>query len=205
MVVDDHDLLREGLITLLSAVMDFDVIGQTSNGKETLSFLEDYRPDVILLDVDMPIMNGRETLMKILSLYPHIKVIMLTMHGGMAYESTFMTLGSHSFLVKNTNSDEIIKAIRSVIKGRYYYSTIPQTINVEAICEKHLQLSLNEREREILEFICDNKTNKFISESLKLSENTIRYYRKNIYSKTRTNSITDLVKYSIRNGIISVE
>ncbi len=205
MVVDDHAILRQGLVSLLEEYPEFEVVGQATNGKEALLFLEDHQPDVIILDVDMPLMNGRETLISINKMFPEIKVVMLTMLKGVGYETDYMELGAHSFLSKGADIDEITTAIGLVNKGGYYYSSHAQQLHIAAICDKHLQLSLTDREREIAKLICNNKTNKLISELLGISVNTIRFHRKKISKKTRTSSIIDLVKYCVRNGIITFD
>lgn len=205
MVVDDHVIFRQGLISLLQTIPDYEVIGEASNGKDALSFLTDYQPDVILLDVNMPVLNGREALITIKKLYPDIKVIMLTMHKEKIYENDYMQLGAHSFLVKETDIDEIVKAVNSVTRGRNYYSRSVHDIYIANICDKQFQLSLSEREQEIVKLLCDNKNNSHISKSLNINLNTVRYYRRTIYSKTLTKSVTDLLKYAIRNGIIHLD
>jgi DNA-binding NarL/FixJ family response regulator len=204
LVADDHKLLRQGLVGLLETFENYEIIGQASNGHEVLAILEEYQPDVIILDIEMPLMNGREALTHINKKYPHIKVIMLTMYSGTYYETEYKSLGAYSFLPKNTSIEVLTEVIDSIKSEKYFYHTpLHNNLKME-LCSKHLQLALSEREKEVLKLICDNKSNHFISTSLNISENTIRYHRKNIYSKTRLNSITDLIKYAIKNGIIAV-
>ncbi len=205
MVVDDHVLFRQGITSLIHMNPGYEVIGEAGNGKDALSFLTDYQPDIVLLDINMPVMNGRETLTEINKLYPDIKVIMLTMYNDKIHETDYMQLGAHSFLSKETDIEEVLKAINSVINHRYFYSSSLQDVQSEIICNKQFQISLNDIETKIVKLLCNNKTNTYISKALKININTIRYYRRTIYAKTLTKSIADLVKYAIKNGIISSE
>lgn len=202
LVVEDHHLVRQGIIAILKENLEIDIIGDVANGKEALSFLKSYKPDVVLMDVEMPIMNGKEALEHITKMYPQIKVIMLSMHKGYILEKEFMDLGAYSYLTKQTIGNELLAVIKSVSKGRYYYFTDKNNVHIGANCGKHLQLSLNEIEIEIVKLVCNDKNNIEISRALNISIHNIRYYRRTIYTKTRTSTIAGLVKYAIRNGII---
>lgn len=203
MFVDDHDLVRQALIEIFRFSLDFEVIGEASNGEQALEILKFRRPDILFLDVEMPLMNGRETLKHVKKLYPTVKVVILTMYNEKIYEREFMDSGAHSFLSKGANIKTFIDTISLVSKTRYPDYTKNEELNIAPIHDKHYQLSLSEIEKNIIKFMCNDETIEQISFKLDVNVHTIVYYRRSIYKKTRTKSIAELVKYAIRNGLIN--
>jgi two-component system nitrate/nitrite response regulator NarL len=211
LLVDDHKLIIQAYSSLLNEVAHFDIIGSASNGREALNLLNDLRADVILLDASMPVMNGYETLKAIRRRQSHVKVIVLTMYTEPAFIFNYLLSGANAFLGKNCERQELITAINTVATEDYYFSStvskhiISRTLNDPKFKENYRQLRLTERETDILRLICNDLPNEDIARLLNLSANTIKFFRKNIYRKTNTNTIIGLIKYAIRHGIFAVE
>jgi DNA-binding NarL/FixJ family response regulator len=204
MIVDDHSLLRQGFISLFKQYTEFEIIADAPNGQKAINILHKVKPDILLLDVEMPIMNGKETLEYVTKYHPEIKVVMLTMYAEYFYEREFESLGACSVIDKNTEPDNFLNILREVSKGRYKYDLVRGGKKPEKN-DRHLQIALSHREIKIVQFICNNLTNEDISRHLNISVNTVRYHRKVISSKTLTYTVADLVKYAIRNGLISTD
>ncbi len=210
-LVDDHKLVTQAYASILNEIKAFTVTGQAYNGKEALEMIECLMPDVVIMDADMPVMTGAQTLKIIREKYPELKVIILTMHKEMIYVSNFLINGAHAFLSKNCEMEELIKAIYTVIEEGFYFSStvskaiISSTLKDSEFGEDYRRLRLTERETEILKLICEEKSGDYIAERLNVSANTIKFYRKNIYQKTNANSIVGLIKYAIKNGITYVD
>jgi DNA-binding NarL/FixJ family response regulator len=205
MVVDDHAILRGALISMFKYDMDFEVIAHASNGKKALSMIPKVRPDIVLLDINMPVMNGREALIEIKRLHPNVKVVMLTMYNDFMFQRQYMELGAYSFVPKETPHEDLYKILRSVYMGNYYYLEIDKEVTETPTFNASLQTTLTYREQEIVRMLCNNTTFEEIAKTLKISVNTVKWYRKEISTKTLTQTLADLVKYAIRNGIISLE
>ncbi|MES2514728.1 MAG: response regulator transcription factor [Bacteroidota bacterium] len=202
MVVDDHKVLRHGVVDVLKNIEEIEVVCQAGNGKETLKVLEEYSVDVVLLDIQMPEMNGRETLIEIKKLYPNIKVLMFTMHMESWHSKHYLELGADGYLAKNTDV-EIIGAKILEVHSKSKSKELNDTVNT-IISDEHLRLALSDVENRILILLCESHSNRTISELIGISENTVKYHRKNIYSKTKCNSLIDLMVYALNQGVIKV-
>lgn len=203
LVIDDHQVLRHGIINLLHCVDNFQVVQEASNGKIALELLEEYFVDVVLLDVEMPIMNGTETLIHIKKKFPFVKVIMFTSHQELFLSNYYLNLGADAFLVKNSSFEKISETIINVASGLHNKNR-DETTEIK-VSDEFLQLALSEIEKKIVLLLCESHNNRTISETLSISENTVKYHRKNIYSKTRTKSLSELIVYAIKQGIIIVK
>lgn len=202
LVVDDHQVLRKGLISLLHCNEDFQVVQEASNGLEALTLVEDYFIDIVLLDIEMPVMNGRETLINIKKKFPKVKVVMFSTHDQVGLINNFIGLGADAYLVKNSSFENICETITNVVNDSQNVK-LNGTVKAD-ISDQHLQLALTEIELKVLKLICTNNNGDAISKNLDISKNTLKYYRKSIYSKTRTSSLSELIVYAIKQGIITV-
>ncbi len=207
-IADDHVVLRQGIISLLKEFDKINIIIGVNNGKELMNALKSNKPDIILLDIEMPVMNGREALEKIKAKYPKIKVIMMSMHFNDAYIIEFIKNGACAFLPKNCDIDKIVDAIYSVNELGYYYDNKVSSA-MASLIKKHPSMgplspstSFSKRELEIISLICLKKTNIEISQILYLSRRTIEGHRYNIYKKTNTNSAADLIEHVTVNKLI---
>lgn len=207
-VTEDQELMRKSFIALLKEDRNFKVVGEAAHGKDLLEILKKVTADIILLDIEMPVMNGKEALEIINKRFPEIKVIMLSMHGGPHFISELMARGARAFLLKNCDPDTFFEAIHTVNEEGFYFDKEVSEAMLKGLQREKLinplldELSLTDREVEILKEMCEGKTNKQISASLNISINTVDFHRGNVYKKTKSKNIIDLLKYSIKNGLV---
>jgi DNA-binding NarL/FixJ family response regulator len=207
-LVDDHKLFRNGLKLLINNSGVAEVVAEASDGIEFLEIIENFREVIVFMDIQMPGMNGIEATKEVLGKYPEIKIIALTMFGEDEYYYQMIEAGVKGFLLKNTDIDEVLEAIKTVAKGENCFSkellynivrNLSQTKKTE-----YSDPNLSEREIEILELICKGLSNQEIGEKLFISKRTVDKHRSNILDKTGANNTASLVMYSIKNGIIKL-
>lgn len=210
-IADDHLVLRQGLISLLKEYDHLNVIISVNNGKELMDALKNSKPDIILLDIDMPVMNGREALEKINVKYPKVKVIIISQHFNDAYIIEFIKNGARGFLPKNCDIDKIVDAIQLVHEqGEYYDNKVSATMaavlkkSPTAVNEVVPDTEFTKREIEILKLICSKKSNIDIAEVLNLSVRTIEGHRYNISKKTDTANTIELIEYAFQNNLLKI-
>ncbi len=209
-LVDDHPIFSGGLALLLNNITGFEVIGEAENGKRFLEMLSGLDPDVVLMDIRMPVMNGIDTCREALLLKPGLKVIALTMFAETHYCRSMAEAGAHGFLPKNVSGAELEKAIRTVFGGQYYFSApLMKGLSPERPPSDKLHIAerderLTEREYEVLKHIAQGLSSQEIADKLFISVRTVEGHRANLIAKTGTRNVVDLVIYTIREGIISV-
>jgi len=203
LIADDHRLFIEGIKSLLIDAPDIAIIATANNGQEVLNLLEEMETDIILMDIAMPVLNGIKTTKIISKKYPAVKVIALSMFGDNFYIEEMLGAGAKGFLLKNTNFEELVQAIRIVYNGDIYF-----TKNITAIKnnqknpdkEQHT-ITLTNREIEIIRLFVQGLTYKEIASRLKLSYYTVDTHRKKIFEKIGVHNISGLIKYAIENQI----
>lgn len=207
-IADDHQLVRSGMVMILRDNPEFVVVQQASNGRELLDGLDQSKPDVVLLDLEMPVLGGQDTLVEIRKLYPDIRVLMLTMHNNEAFIIQMMELGANGYLIKNTEPEEVVKAIHKVVEAEFYFSEEVSKAMLRGISNPELKNKdtldghgLTEREVDVLRLICEEKTTTEIGEALFLSPKTIEGYRKALMDKTEAKNMAGLVLFAIRHGL----
>jgi len=210
-LADDHLILREGIRLLLEKVPDIEMVGEADDGEEAVTGVEQLMPDVVLMDITMPRLNGLEATRQIKQKHPQIKVLILTMHETDQYLSEMLEAGASGYIVKATNSIELISAIRAVNQGDVHlYPSIARMLvedylqRVSAGEEKVSYNGLTPREREILRHIAEGKQNREIGDLLSISVRTVQAHRTNLMDKLGAHDRTELVKYAIRRGIINL-
>lgn len=206
-IVDDHNLFREGLSFLLSRDKDISNIYEAKNGRELLDNVCDKKPDIVLMDIDMPVMNGIDATRKTLEIYPDTKVIALSMHANENYYSEMIDAGAKGFLLKNSRFEDVKKAISNVNSGKSFFSSEILTAIIKNINKKKTNKSqqiLTEREVEILYYICKGYSNQEIGDILHISKRTVDKHRENLLLKTESKNTAGLVIYAIKNGVIEV-
>jgi two-component system response regulator DegU len=209
-LAEDQELFRKSLAALLKTKHDFEVVAEATNGKELLDQLKQAHVDVVLLDVEMPVMDGKTTLEIMRKRFPEVKVIVLSMHADMYLMSDFMSRGASSYLCKNCNVKTLFRAIQVVKNEGYFFDNSTSKALMDTVLKEKpgnapvSEVRFNERETEILKRICDGKTNKEIATSLNLSASTIDFHRSKIYSKANCSNVTELLKYALRNGIVAL-
>ncbi len=208
-IADDHTLFRKAMVTLLHTFKRVDEVRDAKNGKELLTLVKHDAPDVAIVDLQMPVMDGAETCENILQKYPDVKVIALTMHDSEEVILRMMDIGVHAFLLKSTEPDELEKAIYAVVEKDFYHNDLVTSVLRKNVKEKRTRprrlfqpVELTEREKEILILVCQELTMKEIGQRLFLSENTVRNHRVNIMEKVGVNNIVGLVKYAYESGLV---
>ncbi|MEQ8908317.1 MAG: response regulator transcription factor [Vicingaceae bacterium] len=205
-VVDDHQMFIDGIEELIKSMPDVEVVGEANNGVDLIDLLSKQAADVILMDVNMPKMDGYEATKKVAADYPESKVIMLTMHDSSQYIQKLIKAGASGYILKNTGKAELQEAIETVAKGENYYSqTVTQRI-MEGLQKKEKQKSsqveLTEREKDVLKLIAEEFTTHEIADKLCISHHTVESHRKNLIAKLGVRNIAGLVKYAVENGVL---
>jgi len=211
-IADDHQLIRAGMSMILKEQSNFQVVQQAANGQELMDNIYSTKPDVVLLDLEMPVLSGKETLIAIRKINPDIKVLILTMHNNQAFIIQMMELGANGYLIKDTDPEEVVQAINKVMISGYYFSDQVSIAMLQGISEPNLKASqklpdhgLTEREIDVLRLICKEKTTVEIGQELFLSPKTIEGYRKILMDKTDSRNMAGLVLFAIKNGLFNVE
>ena len=210
LIVDDHQLMVEGLKSLLEDEEDIAFVAGANSMAETLNFLQNNEIDVILMDINMPDASGIETTEKVKAGFPDIKVVALTMHEDIAVITKMIKAGASGYILKRTNMNEVVEAIRVVYNNGRYLSNVTQKIIMDNLGTAAGQDELMEdskpilssRELEVLNLIAREYNNAQIAEQLFISERTVEAHRRNIFIKTETKSIVGLIKYAINKGLI---
>jgi DNA-binding NarL/FixJ family response regulator len=205
-IIDDHSLFRNGLKLLLSAFPEIEVINECSNGKEFIQSLDKVSHEIVLMDIEMPVMNGIDATREAVIKKPDLKIITLSMFGEEEYYYKMIDAGVKGFILKNSDIDEVIKAIKAVKNGATYFSQEILYNVVKNISDvrktEQLQLQLSQREIEILELICKGLSNQEIADSLCISKRTVDKHRANILGKTETKNTASLVMFAIEHKLV---
>jgi DNA-binding NarL/FixJ family response regulator len=200
LTVDDHPLLREGIAAVLGNESDMVVVAEAGNGREAVEQFRAHRPDVTLMDLQMPGMNGTDAILAIRKDYPEARIIVLTTYSGDAQAVRALKAGASGYLLKNMVRKELVETIRSVHAGK---KRIPPEIAVE-MAEHHADDALTEREIEVLREVAAGNANKAVALRLAVSEETIKAHMRNILSKLGANDRTHAVTIALRRGIIEI-
>lgn len=204
-ITDDHPALIEGTCNVLFQEKDFKVIGTAGNGAELIQLLAEKKPDLIMIDINMPVMNGIDALSEIKTRYPEIKLIVFSQYDEKRFVKRVLKEGANGYLLKNAKASEIIKAIKMVMNGGTYLSEeLPNIFNEKPKRKScYLFAELTSRELEILSLICAEKTSHEIAEALFISFNTVESHRSNILLKVGVKNTAGLVKWALENEIIN--
>lgn len=206
-IVDDHSIFREGLKKILGEISGIEVIGEAENGAVLLSLLKKINPDIIFLDIKMPVMDGLETTDQVTKLYPGIKIIILSMFGDEEYLYSLVLKGISGFLLKSANMESIERAIKMVHCGQQYFT--PELNGL--LAKKIKQFSSKEtptftkKEDLVLHLLCKGYSTEEIAEELHLSKRTVEGFRAKLLQKTGLNSTISLVIYAIRNKLVTID
>lgn len=199
LLADDHQIVIDGLKLILSSHSGFEVAGEVGNGQEVLQFLEEKKVDIVVLDINMPVMDGINCAKKIKSQYKSVKVIILTMYAQKSFIEEIIKIGIDGCLLKNNTGKELAEAIERVHSGKSYYDQIQ---SFGAKNEEAKKSRLSEREIEIIQSLADGHSSGQIADRLFLSEHTVKTHRKNILRKLDLHNTSELIQYALNNGII---
>ena len=208
-IVDDHLVFRQGLKTLFTVEDIATVIGEASNGIEFIELLSDFKPDLVLMDIDMPHMNGMEATQKALSMMPDLKIIAFTMFGDEDYYYKMVELGVKGFILKSSGINELEKAIHDVMEGESYFSNevlrnIITNFGRKNAAKPTENAGLTGREMEVLQQICLGLNNEEIAQKLFISAKTVKSHRSNLLEKTSCKNTPALILYAVKNKIIEI-
>jgi DNA-binding NarL/FixJ family response regulator len=209
LIVDDHAILRDGIRSLLDRQSGIRVVGEASNGQEALAQLGTLQPDIILMDVAMPVMDGLEATRRIKETYPDIRVLILTQHGDQEYVAPLLQAGASGYVLKRSGGREVVAAIRQVHEdgvflapavARRVLNDYTQVGNAKPASEPHL----TERERQVLELVVDGRSNKEIARALVISPKTVSVHRSNIMTKLGVHNSIELVRYVMKRDLLDL-
>ena len=211
-LADDHTIVREGLAKLLEGEADLRVVGEAENGREAVGKVEELKPDIVLMDIAMPMLNGIEATRQIRKIRPETKVIILSMHSHDRYISELFRLGASGYLLKSASGTDIINAIRASLKGETYLSpsisnkVVEGYISIKKASQQEDRYNrLSNREREVFQMIAEGRSTKQIAEILFVSPSTIKTHRANIMEKLEMQNISQLIQFAIHLGIVEIQ
>ena len=209
-LADDHIVMRNGLRLLLERQSDFEVVGEAGDGRETVEICDTLKPDVVVLDIAMPNLNGIEAARQISAKYPQTAIVVLSMHSDEGYVLRALKAGARAYLLKDSAETDLINAIRVVTEGKAFFSpAISKTLvddYVRRLQQRGVEDSyelLTTREREILQLLAEGKSNTEVAQVLNLSLYTVETHRGNILQKLNLHSVPELILYAVRKGVIS--
>jgi two-component system, NarL family, nitrate/nitrite response regulator NarL len=213
-LVDDHPLVLEGINSRLQNEDSIEVVGLASNGKEALKIARETEVDVVLMDVNMPVMGGLEATQNFVNEFPDIRVLILSMHDEQEYIIKLMQSGAKGYVLKDVSSDELIKAIETVYAGSSFFSAgASQSLfngdsqidyTHEEAAQDNLNTGLSQREETVLKLIAEGQSNKDIARNLDISVRTVETHRQNIKNKLGVHTSAGLIRYAIENKMISL-
>jgi two-component system response regulator NreC len=210
-LADDHQIVRQGLRTLLTAEPDMKIVGEADNGRTTLRLVRELTPEVVIMDISMPDLNGIEATRQILSDHPGVKVIALSMHSDSLFVLNMLKSGASGYLLKDCALEELVKAIRTVVRQKTYLSPgvsdilIKDFANTWSDNNSSAFCVLTTREREVLQLMAEGKSTNQIADNLCVSVKTVEAHRKQVMNKLSIHSVAELTKYAIRQGLTSLE
>lgn len=210
LLADDHTVVRDGLRALVEKQPDMSVIGEAADGRDTIRLAEEQSPDVVIMDIAMPNMNGIEATRRIIASKPQTAVLILSMHQDESYVLRSLKAGAKGYLLKDSVRSDVIDAIRAVVQGRSFLtkkvSRILQEDYVREMERRGVEDSydlLTDREREILQLVAEGRTNKEVASILNISLTTVETHRTHILQKLNLHSVPELILYAVRKGIIA--
>jgi two-component system response regulator NreC len=209
LLADDHTVMRKGLRLLLESQPGFQVVGEAATGREAVSLAEQHAPDVIVMDIAMPLLNGIEVARQIAAKLPQAAIVFLSMHSDESYVLRALKAGARAYLLKDSAENDLIEAVRAVTEGKTYFSPAISKMLVEdymrQMREQKVEDSyelLTTREREIVQLLAEGKNNKDVANILNLSLYTVETHRSNIFQKLNLHSGAELILYAIRKGVV---
>ena len=204
LLADDHAVVRQGFRMILAAHSDLEIVGEAGNGREAVELAATLRPDVVVMDVAMPELNGIEATRRLTAENPHTRVVALSMHKDSVYVREILRAGARGYLLKDSVADDLVAAVRAVANGEGYLSPAISNAVLDDY-RKHVTNPidlLSSREREVLQMLAEGQTNKEIATTLNLSVYTVDAHRGRIMEKLNVHSINELVRFAVRNGLI---
>jgi two-component system response regulator NreC len=209
LIADDHDIIREGIKTILRKHPDFEVVAEAQNGEEALEKVADLKPDILLLDLTMPKKSGLEILEQVQRVSKKTKILIISVHKADAYVMRALKAGVKGYLNKDNAADDLLPALRKITAGQVYLSAEVSSYLLEKAAKGPEEIAkekiLSEREEQVLRLVVEGKTAKEIAEALFISDRTVENYKNNLLKKLGLHKTSDLIKYAIKNKIVDLE
>jgi len=210
-LADDHRIFRDGLRQLIDKRSDMEMVGEAGDGRTSVKLVREVVPDVVVMDVNMPDLNGIEATRQIISESPGVKIVDLSMHSDKRFVQGMLEAGASGYLLKNCAFRELVKAIHTVMEDRTYLCCVTTEVVVEdyidslSLTKSELLRKLTDREREVVQLMAEGKTTKEIATLLYISEKTVASHREHIMEKMHFHSLADLIKFALREGLTSLD
>jgi two-component system nitrate/nitrite response regulator NarL len=213
LIVDDHEVVRDGLKNILLSLNNVAIAGEAANGEDAIAFYDSLKPDIVIMDISMPGMNGIEATRIIKENDPNARILILTMHDNQEYLNQIIRSGAKGFVLKNTDKEELLDAVKTVAAGENFFSKDISKLIIENYIrsaketdknEGFKEVPLTKREIEILKYIAEGNSNQEIANKLYISYNTVDTHRKNIMHKLSIKNTAGLVRYAIEKGLINL-
>ncbi len=208
LIVDDHAILRDGIRSLLERQDGIRVVGEASNGREALARVGEFEPDIVLMDVAMPVMDGLEATRRLKETHPEVRVLILTQHDSQEYVAPLLQAGASGYVLKRSGGREVVTAIRQVYEeGAFLEPGVTRHLLRDYAAsddEKADGPSLTERERQVLELVVEGKSNKEIARALVISPKTVSVHRSNIMAKLGVHNSIELVRYVMKHNLLDL-
>ncbi len=211
-IVDDHPIVRDGLRMILEMQPDMEVVGEAANGEEAIERVKESKPDIVLMDLAMPGVNGAEATAQIRKDHPNVQVLALTVHESEHYFFRALKAGASGYVIKGATTEELLGALRAVERGGLYlYPTLARNFLQDYLCRvdagelRPSSDGLTKRETEVLRLVSQGLTNQEIADQLVISPNTVQVHRSHIMEKLNLHKPTELIRYAMRKGLIDIE
>jgi two-component system response regulator NreC len=210
LLAEDHTIVRKGLLSILADQLDVEVVGEAENGREALRLTEQLHPDVVVMDIAMPLLNGLEATRQIKRYHPEVKVLVLTMHTDEEYVCRLLQAGASGYVVKQAAPAELLLAVHAAHRGDLFLSPAITSPVIAEYLEQDSFIgnsydALTNREREVLQLLVEGYSNREIAHTLTISIKTVQTHRSNLMAKLGIENLCDLVKYAIQKGILPLE
>ncbi len=204
MIVEDHTIFREGMKRVISEMEDLELVGEAENGSVFLQLLKKVEPDIVLMDIQMPVMDGIEATEKALKIYPSLKILVLSMFGEEEYVYSMVDRGVSGFILKTSGLMDFDRAIKKILDGQQYYSEEIMGILVKKFrsYDSPDKLVLSEKEKDVLRLLCKGLSNTEIADKLFLSVRTVEGYRNKLLQKTSSSNVLNLVIFAVKNKLV---
>lgn len=205
-IVEDHTIFREGMKRVISEMEDMELVGEAENGAVFISMLKKVEPDIVLMDIQMPEMDGIEATEKALKIYPSLKILVLSMFGEEEYVYSMVDRGVSGFILKTSGLADFDRAIKKILDGQQYYSEEIMAILVKKFrsYDSPDKLVLSEKENEVLRLLCKGLSNNDIADKLFLSVRTVEGYRNKLLQKTGSSNVLNLVIFAVKNKLVTL-
>ena len=208
LIADDHEVIRRGVTALFGGIPEWEIVGEASNGADAVQQAERQRPDVVILDINMPELSGLEAISRILAILPHTEILVLTLDDSEETARQGLSAGARGYILKSDAALNIVNGVRSLCEHKTFFtSTISEMIfrgflESRRPVQERLKHGLTDREREVVQLLAEGKCNKEVASILNISVKTVETHRRNVFSKLNFHSLSNLIHYAIRNHII---